>query len=313
MCAQLIEQVKKRSLIVQKFAKKVAGKNALSWDDVRYFLELARQEKLTAAARVLGVEHSTISRRVTALESHLGVRLFDRLPKSWNLTVEGEELLIHASRLEAEALAFSRVSMGLTGQSGTVRISAPPVFASHFLVPRLAALRDRWPGIAVEMVGEVRQASLYRREADLSVRLSRPEEPGLAGKPLAEMGYGLYAAAGWALRPQEEWEFIGYDDTLRETPQQKWLEELAAGRQFAFRSNDLAALYQACRAGLGLAVLPHFLARDDSALFPVPGYSCVLSRPIWVVFHRDVRRSPRVKAVADFLSGIFIEHLPILA
>ena len=284
----------------------------LLWDDVRYFLEVARQGKLTAAARVLGVEHSTVSRRVTALEKRLGIRLFDRLPKSWNLTNEGEELLTHARRIEEEALAFSRASMGVGALRGVVRISAPPVFASHFLVTRLAALRHRWPGITIEMVGEARQANLYRREADLAIRLSRPEEPGLATKPLAEMGYGLYAAAGWADRPPQEWEFIGYDDALRETPQQKWLEKLSAGRPFILRSNDLAALYQACRVGLGLAVLPHFLARDDPALFAFPEYSCPMNRPIWVVIHPDVRRSPRVKIVADTLTDLFREYAPAL-
>jgi DNA-binding transcriptional LysR family regulator len=297
---------------VQNFTDNRANKNAFGWDDVRYFLELARQGTLTASARILGVEHSTVSRRVTALEAHLGVRLFDRLPKSWDLTAEGEELLVHAHRLEDEALAFSRASMGIGALSGVVRVSAPPVFASHFLVPHLLALRRQSPEITIQMVGEARQANLHRREADLSVRLSRPDEPGLAGKPLAEMGYGLYAAAGWVNRPQEEWEFLGYDDILRDTPQQKWLEKFSAGRRFAFQSNDLAALHQACRAGVGLAVLPHFLARDDTALLPIPEYSCALSRPIWMVIHPDVRRSSRVKTVADFLSGLFLEQAPAL-
>lgn len=300
---------------MQNFAKNTAGiasTEALSWDDVRYFLELARQEKLTAAARVLGVEHSTVSRRVTALEKRLGIRLFDRLPKSWSLTNEGEQLLMHARRIEEEALAFSRASMGVGTLRGTVRISAPPVFASHFMVPRFAALRHRWPGITIEMIGEARQANLYRREADLAIRLSRPDELGLAAKPLAEMGYGLYAAAGWVERSQKEWEFIGYDDALREAPQQKWLEKLSAGRTFVFRSNDLAALHQACRVGLGLAVLPHFLARDDPALFAFPDYSCPMNRPIWMAIHPDVRRSPRVKVVADALADLLREHAPTL-
>jgi DNA-binding transcriptional LysR family regulator len=291
--------------MVQNFPQPAGLKEALCWDDVRYFLEVGRQGKLTAAARILGVEHSTVSRRVSALEKQLGIRLFDRLPKSWNLTSEGEELLAHARRIEEEALAFSRAGMGAGALRGSVRISAPPVFASHFMVPRLAALRQRWPGITIEIIGEARQANLYRREADLSVRLSRPEEPGLAAKPLAEMGYGLYAAAGWLERSQDEWEFIGYDEILRETPQQKWLEKLAAGRPFIFRSNDLAAIYQACRAGLGLAVLPHFLAREDPELFPLPESACAVSRTIWMVIHPDVRRSPRVKAVADAIAEMF--------
>jgi DNA-binding transcriptional LysR family regulator len=286
---------------------------SLGWDDVRYFLELARQGKLTTAARVLGVEHSTVARRVTALEAQLGLRLFDRMPKSWVLTSEGEGLLAYARRIEEEALAFSRASTGYGTLRGAVRISAPPVFASHFIVPHLARLRARWPDIAIELIGEARQANLYRREADLAVRLSRPQEPGLAAKPLAELGYDLYGTPAWAERPPEQWEFIGYDELLRETPQQQWLEALAAGRPFSLRSNDLGAMHQACRAGLGLAALPHFLAREDAALIPFPQQPRPVSRPVWLVIHPDVRRSPRVKAVADLITEIIRAAAPVLA
>jgi DNA-binding transcriptional LysR family regulator len=256
---------------------------------------------------VLGVEHSTVARRVSALEARLGLRLFDRLPKSWSLTTEGEGLFTCALRIEEQALAFSRASMGYGSLRGTVRISAPPVFASHFVVPHLARLRQRWPDITIELIGEARQANLYRREADLALRLSRPEEPGLVAKPLAEMRYGLYGAAAWAERAPELWEFVGYDELLRETPQQRWLEQVAAGRPFSLRSNDLGALHQACRAGLGLAALPHFLARNDDALVAFPQYPCTVGRQVWMVSHPDVRRSPRVKVVAELLAQLIAE------
>jgi DNA-binding transcriptional LysR family regulator len=284
---------------VQKFTDDSASSDTLRWDDVRYFLELARQGSLTAAARVLAVEHSTVARRVTALEKRIGLRLFDRLPKSWNLTQEGEELLQHARRIEDEAHAFSRATLGVSELRGVVRISAPPVFASHFLVPRLAKMRQSWPGVTIEIVGEAREANLFRREADLALRMSRPTEPGLATRPLAEIGYALYATPEWIDRRQEEWEFIGYDNSLRDTPQQQWLDKQATGRPFALRSNDLAALHQACRAGLGIAALPHFLARDDQALVRIPGQGSRVSRSVWMVVHPDVRRSARVKVVAD--------------
>lgn len=287
-------------------------RETLSWDDVRYFLELARRGKLTVAARVLGVEHSTVARRVGMLEATLGLRLFDRLPKSWNLTAEGEGLLAHARRIEEEALAFSRAGTGYGALRGSVRVSAPPAFASHFIVPHLARLRQRWPAITIELIAESRQANLYRREADLAVRLSRPDEPGLAAQPLGEIGYGLYGVAEWAARAPREWEFVGYDELLRETPQQRWLEELAHGRPFRFRTNELDAMHRACRGGLGLAALPHFLARDDAALVPFTQAACPVSRPVWLVIHPDVRRSPRVKAVADLISELIRENAPAL-
>jgi DNA-binding transcriptional LysR family regulator len=297
---------------VQKFPDETPGNDTLRWDDVRYFLELARQGSLTAAARVLAVEHSTVARRVAALEKRIGLRLFDRLPKSWSLTQEGDELLQHARRIEDEAHAFSRASLSVSTLRGVVRISAPPVFASHFLVPRLAGMRQRWPGITIEVIGEAREANLFRREADLALRMSRPTEPGLATRPLAEIGYGLYAAPKWIDCPQEEREFIGYDDSLRDTPQQQWLEKKAAGRAFVLRSNDLAALYQACRAGLGISALPHFLARDDQALMQIPGQGSPSSRSVWMVVHPDVRRSSRVKAVGDAVSEMLQKEASVL-
>jgi DNA-binding transcriptional LysR family regulator len=285
----------------------------LDWDDIRYFVELARQEKLSATARVLRVEHSTVARRIGMLEARLGVRLFDRMPKHWILTVEGEALLAQARRVEDEALAFDRAGAGAATLRGVVRLSAPPVFASAFLVPRLGALRARWPGISLEIIGEIRQADLYRREADLALRMARPDQAGLAARPLAQTGYGLYAAPGWFERPAQDWEFIGNGEAMKESPQQKWLDKFAAGRQYAFWTNDAAALLAACRAGLGVTVLPHFLGRGDPLLVLHPEHGQVLSRPLWLAVHPDVRRSPRVTLVAELLAAVLQEHAALLA
>jgi len=285
----------------------------LDWDDIRYFVELARQGKLSATARVLDVEHSTVARRIGMLETRLGVRLFDRLPKHWALTVEGEELLTQARRVEDEAMAFARAGAGASALRGVVRLSAPPTFASSFLVPHLGALRARWPALTLEIIGEIRQADLYRREADLALRMARPEQPGLAARPLAQTGYGLYAAPGWFERPHDAWEFIGYGEAMKDTPQQAWLAKFAAGRPYAFWTNDAGAMLAACRAGLGVAVLPHFLGRGDPLLVLHPDYGHVLSRPLWLAVHPDVRRSPRVTLMAELLADLLQEHAALLA
>lgn len=286
---------------------------ALQWDDVRHFLALARHGSLSGAARHLAVEHSTVARRVEALEHALGVRLFDRLPRGWTLTPEGETLAEQAGRMEDEALAFSRLALGVGTLQGTVRISAPPVIASHFLVPRLLPHREVWPGITLDIVGESREANLARGEADLAVRLSRPSAPGLVARPLGQLGYGLYAAPGYAERPVNAWQFLGYDDSLRQVPQQQWLDGIAAGRRFILRSNDLAALLQGARGGHGIAALPHFLGAGDPALAQVAAATCPTMRPIWLVMHPDVRRSPRVRTVADALLSVFSEAASLLS
>lgn len=110
---------------------------------------------------------------------------------------------------------------------------------------RGAGFRARWPGIELEIIGEIRQADLYRREADLALRMARPEQAGLAARPLAQTGYGLYAAPGWFERPAREWKLIGYGEAMKDTPQQAWLDKFIAGRPYAFRTNDAIALLAA--------------------------------------------------------------------
>jgi DNA-binding transcriptional LysR family regulator len=290
---------------VQKNTGKASSESQrLQWDDIRYFLELARVGSLSGAARKLSVEHSTVARRIEALEQSLEVRLFDRLPKGWSLTPEGETLARQARRLDDEAQAFSRAAVGVSSLKGTVRISAPPVLASHLLVPRLAAMRPQWMNIDLEVIGESRDANLARGEADLAIRMSRPTAPGLVARCIGEMGYGLYAANGYADRSQAEWEFLGYDENLGQVPQQRWLNQIAGDRRFAFRSNDLAALLHAARAGLGIAALPCFLAGHDPELCLLSDHPCSTVRQLWLVMHPDVKRSPRVRLVADLLVSL---------
>lgn len=284
----------------------------LQWDDVRYFLALARLGSLSAASRSLDVEHSTVARRVEALERALGLRLFDRLPRGWTLTTEGEALVVQAKGLEDQAIAFSRAALGVASLAGTVRISAPPMTASHFLAPRLATLREAWPDIDLELIGESRDADLAHGEAELALRLARPTAAGLAARALGRMGSGLYASPAHAVRPPQEWVFLGYDRSLGQVAQHTWLEGIADGRRFVLRSNELAVLYQACRAGLGIALLPHFLARSDTALVAVPCDNAPPPRSLWLVVHPDVRRSPRVRAVADSLAEIIAAAAAVL-
>ena len=294
----------------------------MSWDDLRYFLAVMRGGSLSAAARTLQVQHSTVARRIDALESALGIRLFDRLPRGWPPTDEGLHLAEHAARVEADVHAFARAAQGAAALDGVVRVSASPVFASHFLAPRLARAQRAWPALRIDLMGEMHAANLYAREADLAVRLSRPSEPGLAARRLGTMRFALCASPDWAAAPPNTWAFLGYDDALAQMPQQQWLERFAAGRRFAFIANDLAALHRACVAGAGVALLPRFLvdtsATDADAGTPAsadPSLStaaalveltsaprCDVEREIWLVVHPDVRRSPRVQRVADAIA-----------
>ena len=278
---------------------------APAWDDVGYFLAVAREGGLSAAARLLGVEHATVARRVSALETRIGQRLFNRLPRSWQLTDEGAALLAPAERLEQEAAAFARAAQAGNALHGTVQLSVPPVLGSHFLLPQLAACAERWSGIELDVVGEARSANLHRREADIALRLMRPHEPGLAARRIATLAFRPYAAPAWLARPVADWRFIGYREPLAQVPQQQLLAQLAGDRPFVLRTNDLAALHRACRAGMGIAMLPAFMARGDASLSEVPFEHGPIEREVWCVLHPDVRRSPRVRLMVELIGEIF--------
>jgi DNA-binding transcriptional LysR family regulator len=273
----------------------------MNWDHVRYFVHLARTGTLVGAAKALAVEHTTVARRVTSLEEAVGVRLFDRLPRGWRLTDEGRGLLAQAEALEGEAAAFARRATALAGVAGTVRISAAPVLVTHFLVPHLAALSTLHPDLDIEATADRHSVNLLRGETDLALRIGSFDiPPGLIARALGHVGYGLYGTAAAAGRAEQARTFLGFDASMRDSAHKQWLDDRARGRRVAFRSNDLLALYQAARAGMGLALLPHLMVDPDDGLVRID-VDDTFERPLSLLLHPDLRRAPRVAATVRFL------------
>ena len=271
----------------------------MNWDDVRYFLQLMRDGSLSEASRTLAVEHTTIARRVAALESSLGVRLFDRLPRGWRLTSDGRELIPLAEAVEKTSLELERRATSSVG--GTVRVSTAPVIATHFLVPRLPAFLARHPEITLEVETSRQASNLLRGEADIALRVgARDVPPGLVIKDIGRVGYGLYASS--RMRPSASRVFVGFDDTMRDTAQKQWLDAQAKGCRVVFRTNDLLAQYAAARAGVGIALLPHLLVQAEDELVAVPVDGPPFERPLSVLFHPNIRRAKNVAAVLRFLT-----------
>lgn len=289
-----------------------SGASALVWDDVRFFLAVAREGGLSPAARTLGVEHSTVARRISQLEDGLRLRLFDRLPRRWSLTQDGRGLLDAALRLESEALAFTRAAVGAGAGIGVVRISAPPALAGKWLMPRLCEHAQAWHGLSLELLAETRSSDLYRREAEIALRLSRPSQAGLTARRAGTIAFDLYGTREWLDRSPAGWQFAGYADPLDTVPQMEALARFAADRPFVLRTNDLNVLFEACRAGLAVTTLPAFLADGDRSLTRLPGMEKPLCRDLWIVVHPDVRRSPQVRRVADLIARLAEEALPAL-
>lgn len=277
----------------------------MQWDDVRYFLALARQGSLSATARSLGIEHSTVARRVSSLEQALELKLFDRLPRGWALTPEGQALYERACLLEEDVQGLRRTALGQASLTGRVRISAPPLLLNHFVLPHLDAFHAAYPQIELELIGDRRNADLGRGEADIALRTNEPQEPDLVARTLAQIRYGLYGTPARCALPESQRTFIGFDDSMPGLPQKRWLDSHVANRRYVLRTNDMAAMCQAAGQGWGIALLPRFLAVKDRRLRWLEAPVSPPSVPVYLVMHADVRRAPRVRSTADCLIEIF--------
>lgn len=289
----------------------VYSQASMDWNNLKFFLAMAESGSLSRASQKLRVDHSTVARRIDRLERDLGLRLVDRLTRSWRLTADGEKVRDRARTIESGMADIARFAKGVDrSPDRVVRVNGPPTFLSGFLAPRLMPLQAEVPGLRIELVGEARQVSLSTGEFDLVIRQARPREKGVVARRLATVAFGLYgsrdylAKCGQARGGEEGRDFLGYDDSLDHLPQQRWLKRLAGDRSLALRSNDLANLLTATRAGLGLAVLPCIMTRDMPELVSVPTRLPPLTRELWLLFHRDVGRSPPVRAVIDRIAAI---------
>lgn len=288
-------------MTVQKFT------GPLDWDDLRVFLELARAGSLSAAARSLRLSHATVGRRLAALEATLGRSLMERRPEGYVLTAEGESVRTLAEAIDERAQAIRRREGDAAGLTGTVRLTMTQALADIFLIPRLGRLRADNPGLDLEIIVDNRTLSLARREADLAIRLARPQRGDLVARRLATLGYGLYAA------PDAPDTLIAYDESMAELPEALWLDRHGGGRRVAFRSNSVQGQLAAAVAGFGTAFLPCMLADGVPGLerCPLPGPP--LTREAWLLVHRDRREVPRVRAVIEHLVAVFTAEKERLA
>ncbi len=270
-----------------------------------HFLATARLGSLTAAATELGVDHATMGRRVARLESAIGRKLITRLPRSTRLTEDGVALVAAASSLEDGAAAVIRHLRGRPPElSGSVTVSALPGVAAFLIAPSLPVFTQKHPGIRLVLTATSIVASLERGEADIAIGFVRPRLPGRVVRRVGELSFALYGSADLADQPPGNWAFIGFEASLEDIPQQRWLRAFAAGRPFSLRSNDVVTQMQGARAGAGVALLP-CLAGDAAAdLVRLTGQPAPASRPLWMSVHADVRRSPAVRAVMDYLADL---------
>lgn len=280
------------------------------WDDLRFFLAVARAGRLTVAARRLGADHATVSRRITSLEEALKATLFERRPQGYALTPHGERLVAAAETIESAALAASSEIGGADlALSGTVRLGAPDGFGTAFLAPRLAGLAERYPDLEIQLIAMPRLLSLSKREADIAIALAPPKEGKVVARKLTDYRLGLYAAPSYlathapvlGLDELHRHTLVGYIDDLIFMPELDYLDEIAKGLRPKLQSSSLVAQMEATLAGAGLCVLPHFLAARRPELVPVLPGIVELTRTFWLIVHAELKDVARIRATVDFL------------
>jgi DNA-binding transcriptional LysR family regulator len=280
------------------------------WDLIRCFLAVARAGKLTTGAKHLRIDHSTLSRRLAALEQALGAKLFNHSVTGYSLTPQGEQLLIRAEAIESSVFSLDREFGQSSRVSGTVRIGAPDGFGTTILAPAIGKLAAAHPDLEVDLVATPRAFSLSKREADIAVALARPPRGRLHGRRLTDFEMGVYAAKAetslWAqIEKPEDFEglpFIGYIDDLLYAPELDILREISTSIVPRIRSSTLIAQWQATAAGAGLCVLPCFIADTDERLVRVLPHGVVLTRSLWMIVHSDTRDIARIQVTCEFIA-----------
>ncbi len=276
------------------------------WNDLRHFLAVARSGTLAGAARTLKVAETTVGRRLQCLESSLGARLFDRTPEGYALTAAGEQMQPMAEQVESQMTDLERrVSGEDTRLAGPVRLAISESSAIGYLLPRLQPLLRRHPQLTVELFTGNVSANLLKREADLAIRVGvRPTQKDLLARKVAEIGLTVYGSRKRfpACRPTElaRAPWIGFDSELTGIAADRWIASQIAPSQVAVRSNSYLAIAAACVAGLGLALLPCFVADQQLSLRRIVDPPALCS-DMWLVVHPDLARSARVRALADFI------------
>jgi DNA-binding transcriptional LysR family regulator len=289
----------------------------LEWDDLRYVLAVANAGSLAGAARHLGVNHTTVLRRVSAFEKRLGLRLFERLPTGYALTAGGEELIAAARQVEGTVTTLERK---LAGQdlrpSGTVRVTTTDTLMGSILPEILAEFRDMHPGIQIEISLSNLMFNLSKRDADVAIRPAQNPPETLVGRRVAKVAFAIYGSPRYLEKRKTEdlaaHRWVAPDDTLASTSVAQWMRSQLPEVEITFRADSLLGLRQAAGVGLGLTALPCYLGDTSPDLVRVRGPIAAMETALWILTHEDLRHAARIRAFTDFTAEAFSRRRPLL-
>ncbi|MGD9811817.1 MAG: LysR family transcriptional regulator [Sphingobium sp.] len=284
----------------------------LDWDDLRIFLAVARGRRIAPAARQLGIDATTIGRRLARLATTLEADLFEGTGNDRRLTAKGQALLRHAETAESAALAgIEEVTGERRALSGQVRLSVAEGFGTWVLAPHIAEFRNRHPHIGLDIITASGFLNPSRREADMAVMLARPQRGRLTVRRLGDYSLRLYASHDYLARHAEpasvgdlaRHALVGYVPEFIFAPELDYLDEVESGLEAQLRSTSINVQHNMIAHGAGVGILPDFMAARDTRLKPLLEEHVRITRSFWLVIHADMRSLARIEAVAQWLDS----------
>lgn len=286
----------------------------MNWDDLRFVLAVSRATGLNSAARTLGINPSSVYRRLESLETSMGVRLFERLRTGYRLTIAGEELAEAAARMEAEALNVERRVLGTDVRlQGNMRVSTSEALLIHLLAEHLPEFRSQYPDVSLDVTLSNQHVDLSRRDADIVIRATPAPPDHLVGRSVGHVNAAAYASPAYLDaqgrdKPIADYDWIGYDGELANFRQSRWTNENIPAERVKVRFDSICAVHNVIVRGLGCGALPCFVADDDPQLERLPGTYQETDVQMWVLTHPDLRKSARIRAGLQFFGSKLSGH-----
>ncbi len=289
---------------------------SIPWDDLKLVLAIARTGTLAGAARALGVNHSTVFRRLNGFEDSLGVRLFDRLADGYALTLAGEEMRASAERVEHE---IERLDRRIAGQdlslSGALVVTTTDTVGRGILGPHLADFNAAYPGISLDLVLDNQNVNMSKRQADIAVRPTLDPPEALVGRKICDLAFAPYLTDAYAARHGDGTDrltWVTVDESLAHLAAAQWFQRTQEKARVALRANSLDGVFIAAKAGIGAGVLPCFMADPDPAFHRITAPIGEAGSALWLLTHEDLRRTARVRAFMDFMADALTADIDLL-
>lgn len=285
----------------------------LKWEDLRYFLAVARLSNLSRAARHLGVNHSTVFRRIASLEKSLGVRLFERMAEGYILTAPGEEMLASIDKIDEQ---LTSLHLRLRGQdhqlTGTIRVTTSDALAQSFLRHYFTGFHHKYPDIHIDLITSNNFANLSKREADVALRPTRNPSEGLVGRKLCVISWALYGSKKYLRKygrpgtPEEmtHHNVISTDESLSQIAAIRWLKHYVSDEAIVLSCSSVMPMFAAAVAGLGLCPLPCWMGDNEPRLVQVFPPLRENASELWLLTHRDLRHSARIRAFMNYIGDV---------